>query len=263
MDEVKRKELHRNRMQVETSLSSSPLASQITSEDARKWNNHGFPMANSICIRPSISGREGIHSPLSSMKGNSMQTIPYPSQNGCSSKDIEVLESRPTKVRRKTFDLQLPADEYIDTEEGEQLSDDKVSAISSSYPRNSKMAPEKGVKIFLDGRKTDDCKGDTQKSERSLGSPNGLADLNEPIQLEDVKETNASSYDFCNGKFQDFDRSFKPNSQLSGLPKEMPIYFYGSDSGTQGNLNLQRNGNGWFSNVLEAGIFSMISFGLP
>ncbi|XP_010096566.2 uncharacterized protein LOC21387745 [Morus notabilis] len=256
MDEINRKELHRNRIHVETSLSSSPLASQITSEDARKWHNHGFPMVNSICARPSTSGVEGIHSPLSSMKGNSMQTGPYPSQNGCSSKDVEVLESRPTKVRRKMFDLQLPADEYIDTEEGEQSSGNKVSAISCSYAnRGCKIAPESGVKFFLDDGGKTGCKGDAMKSNACLGSLNCLADLNEPIQLEEVNEINASSYDFCNGKIQDAARSVKPNTQLLGFPKEISLNSYGGESGTQNNLHIQKNGigSGWFSHVLEAG----------
>ncbi|MCD7456857.1 hypothetical protein HAX54_033340 [Datura stramonium] len=38
-------------------------------------------------------------------------------QNGYSSKASDVLEARPSKIRKKLFDLQLPADDYIDTEE--------------------------------------------------------------------------------------------------------------------------------------------------
>ena len=255
MDEIKRKELHRNRIPIESSLSSSPLASQITSEDARKWHNHSFPVVNPMCARPSFLGVEGIHSSLSSMKGNSAQTSPFPSQSGCCSKDIEFLESRPTKVRRKMFDLQLPADEYIDTEEGEQLSDDKVSAVSSSYQnRNCQVAPESGVKFFLDDSGKNDCKADALKSDTRLRSTNGLADLNEPVQLEDIKETDSTSYDFCNGKIQDSGRCTKTNSHLLGLQKEISVNSYGSESGNKTNLHFQKNGNGWFPHVLEAGI---------
>ncbi|KAJ6891606.1 hypothetical protein NC651_024951 [Populus alba x Populus x berolinensis] len=77
MDEIKRKEL-KNRLPVETSFSSSPLASQI------------------ICV-----GVEDIHSPLSSMKGSSAQASPLPSQNGGTSKDVEILESRAIKGEKK------------------------------------------------------------------------------------------------------------------------------------------------------------------
>jgi hypothetical protein len=55
MDEFKSKEFHKTRMPIESSLSSSPVASQITS-DARKWHIPNFPLANSVCTRPSVSG---------------------------------------------------------------------------------------------------------------------------------------------------------------------------------------------------------------
>lgn len=260
MDEIKRKEMHRNRIPIETSLSSSPLASHLTSEDARNWHNHSFAVANSVCGRPSVSGVEGIHSPLSSLKANSSQMGPFPSQNGGSSKDIEVLESRPTKVRRKMFDLQLPADEYIDTEEGEPF-DDKVSVISHYYPnRSGKSASESGANIFLNDGGKGSFKVDSLRSERNT---NGLADLNEPIQLEETKESNASVYvdllghDTCNGKSQGSNATAKTNSQFLGLPKNISLSSYrDSTNGTQNNSQLENKGSGkgWFSNVLETGI---------
>lgn len=263
MDEIKRKEMHRNRIPAETSLSSSPLASHLTSEDARNWHNYSFAVANSICGRPSVSGVEGIHSPLSSMKGNSSPTGPFPSQNGGSSKDIEVLESRPTKVRRKMFELQLPADEYIDTEEGEQF-DDKVSVISHYYPnRNGKTARESGANIFLGDSVKGGLKGNSLRSDSCLRNINGLADLNEPIQLEETKETNASVYidllgnGSCNGKIQVSDAPAKPNSQSLGFPKDVSFSSYHeSNNGTRNNSHLENKGSGkgWFSCVLEAGI---------
>ncbi|KAL5553690.1 hypothetical protein UlMin_041091 [Ulmus minor] len=263
MDEVKRKEIHNSRRPIDTSSSASPLASQITSEDSRKWHNRGFPIVNSVCGRPSISGIEGIHSPLSSIKGNSPLSGPFPSQNGGSSRDLEVLESRPTKVRRKMFDLQLPADEYIDTEEREQINDNQVSAVSSSYPsENCKIAPESQVKLFFGDGGNNACKGESLRSDVCLRSTNGLADLNEPIQLEETKETNTSSYidleahNSCNGKIQNPDLSAKSNLQLLGLPKEISLSSYGNSNSTHYSLHLQNNGNGTarFPHVLEAGL---------
>ncbi|KAJ6891617.1 hypothetical protein NC651_024961 [Populus alba x Populus x berolinensis] len=81
MDEIKRKETKKS----------------VTSEDARKWHIPSFPLANSTCARSSVLGVEDIHSPLSSMKGSSAQASPLPSQNGGTSKDVEILESRPSK----------------------------------------------------------------------------------------------------------------------------------------------------------------------
>lgn len=260
MDEFRRKDLHKNRMPIEASLSSSPLASQITSEDARRWHVPSFPMVNSACARPSVTGAEDIHSPMSSMKGHSAQGGHFPSQNGGISKDLEMQDSRPTKVRRKMFDLQLPADEYIDTEEGEQFSEEKVSAMSGSISnRNHKVAPENGVKLFRDNGGKTGFQGDALTSDSRLKSRNGLADLNEPIQLE---ETNASGYvdllgrGACHQEIQGPDMSARPNSQLLSLPKGISLNsHHGSNNGTRDNRHLENNGNakGWFSHVLEAG----------
>lgn len=109
MDEIKRKE-----------LSSSPLASRsFLPEDAWKWQSPGF-LSN--CGRPSVSGSEASCSLMKSLTGhNSPQTSLFQpqKQDGGSSKVPEWLESRSSKVRRRMFDLTLPADKYIDTEESE------------------------------------------------------------------------------------------------------------------------------------------------
>ncbi|GAV74551.1 DUF863 domain-containing protein [Cephalotus follicularis] len=256
MDEIKKKEVNKNLAPVETSLSSSPLASQITSEDARRWHISSFPLSNSASARPSISGVEDIHSPLSSMKGNGAQVGPFPSQNGSTSKDVEVLESRPTKVRRKMFDLQLPADEYIDNE-GENLKDETLSGMSSSFPNGyRKMVPASGVKLSLcDGAKTG-SQGDALRSKFCFRSTNSLANLNEPIQVE---ETKASTYAdilghaSSQGEIQSHELSGKSKSQPLELPKGISLGHHGNN-GTLNSQHLEnRNGRGWFSHVLEAG----------
>lgn len=268
MDEFKRKELHKNVMPVETLISSRPLATQITSGDAQTWYFHSFPTENSVFAGPSVSGVEDIHSPLSSMKGNGTQVCPFPSQNGSSSKDLKVLDSRPTKVRRKLIDLQLPADEYIDTEEVEQLNEEKASGMSSYHSRiNHMVAPDNGVKLFLgDGGKS--CfQGDALKSDTCFESRSGLADLNEPIQVD---ETNASRHVDLLGQVATYretqgpDLSAKPNLQIQSLPKGIALNsHHGSDNGTRNSWHLETNGNGngkgWFDHVLEAGIISSSS----
>ncbi|KAM0987130.1 hypothetical protein ACFX13_011510 [Malus domestica] len=259
MDEIKRKELHRNQIPMETSLSSSPLASQITSEDARKWHDSSFPLVNSVNAGPLVPGVEGTHSPSSAVKGNNQKIGLFPYQNGISSKDVEVMELRPTKVRKKMFDLQLPADVYDDSDEGEQFTDEKVSGTPSCQPnKNCKTELEGSAKLFFgEGVKTD-CKGRVSRSDTCLRSTNGLADLNEPIQVE---ETNASEYayplghDSYQGKIQGPYQAAKSRSQLSGLPKEISLNSHHvSDKVILNNIHLGNgSAKGWFSHVLEAG----------
>lgn len=260
MNEVKRKELHKSQIPVEASYSTGPVASQITTEEGRKWHISGVPVGNSPCDKTSVSGVEGIHSPLGSIKGINNQTDLFPSPNGCSSKDVEVLESRPSKVRRKMFDLQLPADEYIDTEESEKLSDEKISGPTLFLSdRTCNDGKEGDEKLFCgNGGKTVSLV-DTSKSEQSLRR-NGLADLNEPVEVE---ETNDSPYvrllsrNPCQGATECSEQSAtKQKSQFFGLSREQLLNsHHGNDSWARNNGYLENNGSGkgWIQSVAEAG----------
>ncbi|XP_057947984.1 uncharacterized protein LOC131143727 [Malania oleifera] len=259
MDEIRRKGQHKQRIQVDPSLSSSPMASQAPSEDYRKWHFPNFPLGNSVCARSSVSSAENIPSPLSFVKGKNVQNDQIPSQSGGCSKDSELMESRPSKVRRKMFDLQLPADEYIDTEEEQQLADEKAPELLSYPPGNCKIVSESGVKLFLAGNGKTDCQGNALRSTPCLGHVNNLADLNEPIQVEEASAS--ASVDFrshaaCHAEVQNHEICAKPKSHFLGLPKEsLPKSHYESNNGTLSNLQLESkvNSNEWFSCMLEAG----------
>ncbi|KAJ0248017.1 F165 [Hirschfeldia incana] len=157
MDELKRKQFNREWCPpIEASCSSQP------NDDVRKWNTPSFPLPNSVYDRPSMSVVEDNgHSP---MKGGQV-----PWQNGASSKHVETLEVRPTKMRRKMIDLCIPADEYVDdNEDVVELKDHRVSQL-----------PNGG------GPRGDGLRSGYGSSNRT----NGLADLNEPF-----KETNEVAY---------------------------------------------------------------------
>ncbi|XP_045812958.1 uncharacterized protein LOC123906968 [Trifolium pratense] len=223
MDEVKMIELRRNHRSVGTSFSPGPLSTQITSEDTKKWHTPSFPITrSSACDRPSTSGVEGIHSPFCSNKGINKQTCLFPSPNGSSSKDVEILESRPSKVRRKMFDLHLPADEYIDTDEGEKFSDENISGTTIP-DRCCKDGKGNDVNLFCgNGEKTGSHEG-TSRSEQSLRSRNGFADLNEPVQVEEINAAacipplNHNPYQ---GEAECSDPSAKQKSRFFGFPTE-------------------------------------------
>ncbi|KAM7484402.1 hypothetical protein LguiA_000411 [Lonicera macranthoides] len=232
MEEFKKKDRSKHQISTEPSSSSSRLPSHIPNEDARKWHIPSFPLSNPGCSRPSILGADIINSPLSCTNGNSLQAGRVPLQNGSVSKDCEVLDSRPSKVRKKLFDLQLPAEEYIDTEEGEQIQDNNV---------NHRITTEKNTKLFLAGKI--DCPGDTSESDSHLRSSVRLADLNEPIQIE--TGTTAPSVDFLCRSIA------KTKSQFLGLPQE---FVNGSDNRSLNNLSVESKGNGreWLPYMHEA-----------
>ncbi|XP_038679329.1 uncharacterized protein LOC119980621 isoform X1 [Tripterygium wilfordii] len=256
MDEIRRTELHSNGIHVETSLSSSPLASRMASEDARKWHILNFPMANSACARTSTSGAEDIHSPFSSLKGNSAQACQFSSPNGCGSKEADVLYSRPSKVRRKAFDLQLPADEYIDTDDGDLSREDKKSGIS--IPNGiHKFSFERRVEDFCGDDRKSSFQGNAVRLDSRLRNAKGLADLNEPFRHE---ELHTSTYvDHLGHTSNHVDMKHpelpaKPMSQLLGLPKEISLKsLQGKNNGILSDLSLENHGKSWSRHFLTAG----------
>ncbi|KAH7846290.1 hypothetical protein Vadar_012205 [Vaccinium darrowii] len=194
MDEIKRKDLRRHWIPMETSSSSSPLVSEIPYEDAWKWHKPNFPFGNSGSARPSVSV-ENNSSPLSCTKGNGKLASRIPFQNGCSSKDCEILEVRPSKVRKKLFDLQLPADVYIDTEEGKQSPNYNISNISKNpLSRIQNIPSVSSVKSNFGSVLKIDYDGDASRFGSCLRNSVGLADLNEPIPVEEA--TVPTSIDF-------------------------------------------------------------------
>ncbi|KAE9613693.1 hypothetical protein Lal_00016092 [Lupinus albus] len=249
MGEVNMKELHKNKIPVETSFSKGPLASQIKSEDGKIWYSPGFPIGSSTCARPSISGVEGSHSQLHPSKAISKQDSMFPSPNESSSKHVEVLESRPSKVRRRMFDLHLPADEYIDTEESEKLSYEKRSGTTIVFPyRNCNH----DVNLKTGSQE------DSPRPEQSLRNRNGLFDLNEAVEVEEIN--NASHSPTLNhypyqGETDCSDLSAKQKLKFFCLSRDDLLNsHHGTDSWARNNGYLESgSGKGLILSGLEAG----------
>ncbi|KAL2559219.1 Plant protein of unknown function [Forsythia ovata] len=245
MEEIKRKELHKHWASVEPSSSSSRQGSQMPSDDAQKWHTTGFPLLNSGYGRTSTSGVEIVNSPSSCTKGYKTQAGHGPLQNGCTSKDFEALDLRPSKVRKKLFDLQLPADEYIDTEEGEKLQDNKISGILS-YTSNGaqKFIPERSMEFFLgaSGSGKTRCQKDASGSGSCLRSSSGLADLNEPVQVDEA--TAPLSADFL-GHTSNHGETKHINQSAAKPNAGFPLLNSFSES--------KVNERGWLSHIYEAG----------
>ncbi|XP_039069489.1 uncharacterized protein LOC120216040 [Hibiscus syriacus] len=246
MDEFKKKDLQNNKIPIKPSLSSSLLASQITTEEANKLHIPSFPVANSLYGLPSVSGVEDTYSPLSSVKGSSTRADPL-SRNGGNIKDAEMLEGRPTKVRSKMFDLELPADEYIDTEEAEQFRDDTASGTSSYLLNgNWKIGPASGGKLFHAGKT--DCLEDASRSNSCSRGKNSLADLNEPAQIE---ETDGSAF----SHFLGHELSANPKQELPCLPKGISVNSLRESEKSVSNVHVEKNRTvrRFFCDMLEAG----------
>lgn len=239
MDKIKSTELGRNQLPADSFFSSSPLASHVTSEDASRRNLPCFPVANSSSVRLSFSGVEEGRSSLNSVKGNSQKPCFFPPQNESTMKESQTLESKPRKLRRKMLDLQLPADEYIDSEDGEQFNDGNVpDTLSHNHIKSQKIELEKDVKLYADDGEKTGCPQNARKSGVSR-----LTDLNEPIQ---IVETNTSPY---------VDPSSGPKSGPIDLQRKSSI---STDNVTGSNLHLDNNTSrgGILPHFLGSGRFS-------
>lgn len=254
MEEFKR---NGDRASMEPASSSSLQGPQVPSEEARKWHMAGFPLLSSGCGRTSVAAVENFSSPTTCTRGNSTQPGQLPFQNGCTTKNSEALDSRPLKVRKKLFDLQLPADEYVDHEEEENLQGYKKSDLSS-YPRNDdpKNGPESAMKLFLGshaGEKADHPVDGSASAARLRGSV-GLADLNEPIHMEEA--TAPSSVDFLghaseNGEAKTIHQHAKSTASFLSVAGE-PVYVRGGTS-VNSSIESQVNDRGWLSHANRAG----------
>lgn len=253
MDEVRRKEQFKRRIPYETSSSSSPIPSQMQYEDVQRWNGPNLPLSNSVCGRPLISAPDTVQSSPYSAKGKSIQAGPSSFPNCYSPKNSES-ESRPTKLRRRMLDLQLPADEYIDTDEVEQYNDVKDSDDTSlSSDKNRKLAAVNG-RLFMDNPGKTECQGDGSRSDLHVSKPRALADLNEPLHVEEA--TSVSSVDFmrrggshCDVQYRDL------STRLLNSSKDAPQNLRnGSMNGTLNNVHIENRANGadWFCYALES-----------
>ncbi|GER43785.1 hypothetical protein STAS_20640 [Striga asiatica] len=205
MEELKRKEEQKLRVSTE----------QSSSQDPRKWHMSGF-----LQEKMSHSRLEIENSPMSCTKG---YNITQPSSHS-------PFHNIPSlKERKKLFDLQLPADEYIDTEEEEG----KVSDMSSHSP-----CTKRGREI----------------TNLSLGNRGiKLADLNEPFEVEE--SVGPSTVDFL-----DFGGMKKGGSRVD--KSDAGCYFGENEDKKRGICDgfsfkscvaSKVNESAWFSHPYEAG----------
>ena len=232
MDEVRRKEPFSQQVPYEASSSSSPVPSQMQYEDLQILNGASPPLASSICGRPPISGPDTpIHSSTFSTKGKNIQTGPSPFRNCYSPRNSEVSESRPTKFRRKMLDLQLPADEYIDTDEVEQYGDIKLSYNTiPSQNRNRRLGSD-------------------------LGKSKVLADLNEPLHVEETAVVPSVNLLGRAGGQRDFECRDLSDKFLSSSNDVLQNSQHGSLNGPLSNSPFEngQKSEAWFCYALESG----------
>lgn len=134
-------------------LNEDMNVSDHTSENASQRKFPGFLLPNSIYG-----------------EGSSAHASNGRLQNGVSSKDGDAFEVREVKGRRRMIDLQLPADEYLDTDETSDTGENTICP-----PHNQSKS----------GRWDASHRRNSSGSCLDVKNSNGLADLNEPLKWQD------------------------------------------------------------------------------
>lgn len=183
MNEMRSKELNGLMMPVGASQFSVYSSGIPVSDDNGRQYSSSLSLTHG---RPSISGTDNIQCQLGSAKENSLQSSYGPTQNGLRSKDCETLEPGCKKLRRRLFDLELPADAYVDDEEeGRGVSEVSMVEI---YLRSRKheVTRDRDGNLSIHAGMNSGCNDDILSANLHIWNPHGLDNLNEPIKVTEA-----------------------------------------------------------------------------
>lgn len=165
-------------------LAGTSQSNPFPSEDEKKrWHisslsldyTYGRPATRSVDIIPSHFNPE---------EGKIMQSSCGHTQSGVRQKDHESLEPKSGKLQRRLFDLEIPADEYMESKGEEQK--DSGDLREQSYPPNSFIAHKREENLSISIGVSSSCSADAFSSSVHLRKAPGLADLNATIQVEEA-----------------------------------------------------------------------------
>lgn len=219
MDELKRNELYRRVIEAETSWPKSFLANNASSKNAERKHcptNSQWPAGQSSdSIKLPSSAAQEITRPT--YFAPAFALIPTEGH----SKDPKLPESKYRNAGKRVLDLHLPADAYINTEEGKPLEDERPSKL----PRLSAYTLT-GVSEAV--RNSD---------RRPYGAnPNGFTDLNESFKLEEAAARSGDLMSLTSHRKNAF-----PDPSVRIEP-----HHWNFPNGVDWNSFKQKNPEGWF-----------------
>lgn len=172
MNNIKGKELQKDLIPAGTSHSFFAPYGFSPEEDNRRWHAYNMPLVDSNNGRQSTSGMDSFCSQFNSVKRKI--------------NDHESLESKCNKLQRRIFDLELPADEYINSE-AEKQGVSGVSGVQSFPPkRDNEVTHERDGNWSIRNGASSSCNTETLSSHMYLRRNSGITDLNEPFQVEEA-----------------------------------------------------------------------------
>ncbi|KAK1363449.1 hypothetical protein POM88_039010 [Heracleum sosnowskyi] len=184
IDEAKMRSLSANNVKGKTVISNSIRFGGLSASSDRTYHNPNFTLVDPSCQWPSSTFNFQVASNFDA--GKSMQADTNTSITASSLKATALLPSSSKELSKRTFDLELPADEYIDREV-KRFREGFVSGVSKApdyaIKDLSAVCPLKEFNLSI-------CKDQLNPSEGNSSGTNlipsitNLADLNEMFQLK-------------------------------------------------------------------------------
>ncbi|KAI5340919.1 hypothetical protein L3X38_020193 [Prunus dulcis] len=252
MNEIKSKELLKHQKVAGTSLSTFSSSGFPNEADRNSRHNSNLPFVDSSFGRPCTSSTGISQSPCNSI-GKTLQTSGGPSESRVRMKDHESLDSRGKKPRRRLFNLELPADEYIS--DGEEPEGVFMGSGTENYPPNRKNEVTQARDDILSNHI-----GETSGYNNGLHieRSSGLTDLNEPIQIDKVSaSTSVFKYGNDFSSKEEIERQVLSANAYKGVwpfAKKFPENPQMEKDGRVSNLHLknERHQKEWSTYALKA-----------
>ncbi|MBA0735462.1 hypothetical protein Gogos_019307 [Gossypium gossypioides] len=223
VEEMKKSDLYKHHCSLDSLQANNVLCPK--SPNCVQIPHHSPTSINIVHCQPPISETKGSILPLHSYDGNTGDTGVKATRIGSSSKASEFMESNCKMFGKKVLDLELPADEYFDSEE-EGFSE--VKPVPDMLDNALKKIPEV--------RDRGDEEQSIRGSDCNYVFPGGnfipgyisskkkiLADLNIPVELEEdiIPESSGFKDPIIGHKEPSLqDPSGKSNSNFHGMSKE-------------------------------------------
>ncbi|OMP00963.1 hypothetical protein COLO4_12250 [Corchorus olitorius] len=261
MSEIHSEEGNKPLIPVAAAQSNTFSPAFMSEDEQKRWRAEESHLSELSCFRLAPSGAHGIQPQLSPLKGKVVQSGCGLTQNGLKYYNYENLESQCPKVESRLFDLERPAEEYINNEQGGQ-GVSAVSGVESYHLKRSYEAREQNGSSSMHDKSSYGCNGEAICFKLNSKRTRGFTDLNEPIPCEESSSgciSNPGNITCSEEKVQRKGLSLS-HSHL-GVNPWGAEFSQDPNKARNGGINLNnlhleagKRQNGWFSTTFDNGM---------
>lgn len=227
MDMFKKKQSYKFCERINTTKASMFMSQMPPEAGERALYSPQPPSIRNHYSAVNLADTDDKRAAITFLKEVSIQHIPTSTDNGRHLKSDRKTDLN-SKSCKRTFDLHLPADVYIESDESELTEKQNPEPCVSSGDRlnlNSDVAPESEINLTLATANLDSCRKDNQRSDLQQKNDrpfHGLADLNEPCNdlYEEISDPGSSMPKNLKFHSEDNQRNPIPTSNSISLQRD-------------------------------------------